>query len=66
MTYKVQMDGEVRDMSSAEAASLEEWRHRAAADEKVNVKTEELRLSAFTKLKTLGLTEAEVAALLGA
>jgi len=65
MTYKLQIDDTVRDATPDEAATIDALRadieaQAAAADAKAAALA-----SARTKLAALGLTDAEIAALLG-
>lgn len=65
MTYKVQIDDEIRDATSDEAARIEtisegHAEYLAAIESQAAAKK-----SARAKLAALGLTEAEVAALVG-
>ncbi len=65
MTYKVQIDDEVRDATPDEAARIDAQRAEAealaaAADAKAAAVA-----SARAKLSALGLTEAEIKALVG-
>ena len=62
MTYKVQIDDTVRDATPDEAAQIKA--HAAAFAAAADAKAAALA-SARTKLAALGLTDAEVAALLG-
>lgn len=66
MTYKVQIDDLVRDATPNEIARIEaDWeadRARVAAIEAAAA----AKVSARAKLAALGLTDAEIAALLGA
>jgi hypothetical protein len=65
MTYKIQIDDLVRDATPDEAAAIDAA-HAAAAAQAAAVEAKAAaRASALTKLADLGLTEAEVAAILG-
>jgi len=65
MTYKIQIDDLVRDATPDEAAAIDAA-HAAAAAQAEAVEAEAAaRASALTKLADLGLTEAEIAALIG-
>jgi hypothetical protein len=65
MTYKIQIDDLVRDATPDEAAAIDAL-HAAAAAQAAAVEAKAAaRASALTKLAELGLTEAEVAALVG-
>ncbi len=66
MTYRVQIDDVVRDATPDEAAAIDAIRADAAAQEQALANAAAARASALAKLKTLGLTDAEVAALVGA
>lgn len=65
MSYKVQIDGTIRDATPDEAARIDEianetqTRLAAMAEQAAN------KIAAKNKLKNLGLTEAEIAALVG-
>jgi hypothetical protein len=66
MTYKIQIDDTVREATSEEAARIEQYR-RESAEQVAAIKARAAALvSARAKLAALGLSEAEVAALLGA
>ena len=65
MTYKVQIDDTVRDATPEEAAALDARRANAAAEAAAADAIASARASAKAKLAALGLTDAEVAALLG-
>jgi len=65
MTHKIQIDDLVRDATPDEAAAIDAA-HAAAAAQAAAVEAQAAaRASALTKLADLGLTEAEVAAILG-
>jgi hypothetical protein len=66
MTYKVQIDDTVREATADEIVAIETAQHEAAAKLAAEHKTLQARESAVAKLAALGLTEAEVSALLGA
>ena len=66
MTYKVQIDDTVRDATPDEAAAVDTQRADAAIQAEAAVAKAAALASARTKLAALGLTDAEVAALLGA
>lgn len=65
MTYRVQIDDEVRDATREEVARIEADREaeriRVAAIEAADA----AKVSARAKLKALGLTDDEIAALVG-
>lgn len=65
MTYKVQIDDLVRDATAAEAAAIDALRAEQAAQKQAAADAVASRNSALAKLKALGLTDAEVAALVG-
>jgi hypothetical protein len=60
MTYKIQIDNEVRDATPEEAALIEARRDEALAEKTA---IDAAKQSAFKKLAALGLTDAEIAAL---
>ena len=64
MTHKIQIDDEVRNATPDEAARIDQIREgKTLADHIAEV--EAAKTSARTKLKALGLTDAEIAALVG-
>jgi len=65
MTYKVQINDEVRDATPDEAAAIDAQRVAAEAQAAAADAKAAALASARTKLAALGLTDAEVAALLG-
>lgn len=65
MTHKIQIDDEVRDATPDEAARIDEIREGKTLAERI-AEVEAAKTSARTKLAALGLSEAEVSALLGA
>jgi len=65
MTYKVQIDDEVRNATAAETAMIDAQRAEAAAFAQADAAKAAAKESAKAKLAALGLTEAEVNALLG-
>ena len=65
MTYKVQIDDEVRDATPEEAARIEQAYADAEAQAQVAADAVAAKASARAKLKALGLTDAEIAALVG-
>ena len=66
MKYKVQINDIVRDATADEAANIDAQRAEAAAQAAAADARAAALASARTKLAALGLTDAEVAALLGA
>jgi hypothetical protein len=65
MTYKIQIDDIVRDATPEETAIIEAQRDADAAQAAAVEAKAAARASALAKLADLGLTEAEVAAILG-
>ena len=65
MTYKVQIDDLVRDATPDEAAAIDAAHADAAAAEQAAADKAAARASALAKLKVLGLTDDEIAALIG-
>ena len=65
MTYKVQIDDEVRDATPEEVARIEQAQADAQAKAQAAADTVAAKASARAKLKALGLTDAEIAALVG-
>jgi hypothetical protein len=65
MTYKVQVDHEVRDATADEVARIETQREQAAEHLAAIETAAAAKQSARNKLKALGLTDAEIAALVG-
>lgn len=63
MTYKIQIDDEVREATDQEAAMIEAQRAQAAAYEQAQADLLAAKESARAKLSKLGLTDAEIAAL---
>jgi hypothetical protein len=66
MTYKVQIDDLVRDATPDEVAAIDAQRADLEAQAVATDQIAAARASARAKLAALGLTDAEVAALLGA
>ena len=62
---KVQVDHEVRDATADEAARIKQLRDDAAAQVAAIEAVAAAKASARGKLKTLGLTDDEIAALVG-
>jgi hypothetical protein len=65
MTYRIQIDDEIRDATADEAARIDEFRADAAAQVAAIEAVAAAKVSARAKLKALGLTDAEIAALVG-
>jgi hypothetical protein len=65
MTYKVQIDHTVRDATPEEAARFDAQAAEAEAEAKVVAAKAAAVISARAKLAALGLTEAEIKALVG-
>lgn len=65
MTYKVQIDDQVRDATAEEAAVIDAQREEAAAQAAAINAAAAAKASARAKLADLGLTDAEIAALVG-
>jgi len=65
MPYKIQIDDEIRDATPDEAARIDETLAEAAAQSAAFEAALAAKQSARIKLKALGLTDAEVAALVG-
>jgi hypothetical protein len=61
---KIQIDDQVRDATPDEAAHIDQIRQGPTTEERIDA-IESAKASARTKLKALGLTDAEVAALVG-
>jgi len=66
MTYKVQIDDLVRDATPEEAARIEQAHADAEAQAQAAADAVAAVASGRAKLAALGLTDAEIAALLGA
>lgn len=66
MTYKVQINDEVRDATAEEAAAIEAIHAQAAVEKKSQQDKETAAASGRAKLAALGLTDKEIAALIGA
>ena len=64
-TMKVQIDDEVRDATPDEAARIKQISDEAAAQAGAIEAAAAAKVSARAKLKALGLTDAEIAALVG-
>lgn len=65
MTYKVQIDDVVRNATPEEAATIEAAQLAIAEQEQAAQNAAKARASALAKLQALGLTAAEIAALVG-
>lgn len=65
MTYKVQIDDTVREATADETAAIENAQREAASQLAAQQKALKARESAFAKLADLGLTQAEISALVG-
>jgi len=65
MTYKVQIDDEVRDTTPEEEARILAVQAQAVAQEEARQAAIAAKESAKAKLAALGLTEAEVNAIIG-
>jgi hypothetical protein len=65
MAYKIQIDDLIRDATPDEAANIEAVQAEAAAQAAAVEKQAAARASALAKLAALGLTENEIAALVG-
>ena len=66
MTYKVQIDDTVRDATADEVARINELHAQAEAEAAATQAQAAARNSALAKLAALGLTDDEIAALVGA
>lgn len=66
MTYRVQIDDEVREATREEAAAIDSAHAAAIAQAQQEISKAAAVASAKTKLAALGLTEAEIIALIGA
>lgn len=68
MTYKIQINDDVRDATDDEAAHIEAQQAEMAAADKARAEAieaaEAAKASARAKLKALGLTDDEIAALI--
>lgn len=65
MTYKVQIDDQIREATANEIAIIEAQRAHVTALEKAAADKAAALKSAHAKLAELGLTEAEIKALVG-
>jgi hypothetical protein len=65
MTHKVQINDQVREATPDEAQRIDELQAEAAAQLATAEATAAAKQSARAKLKALGLTDAEIAALVG-
>jgi len=66
MTYKVQIDDEVRDATPEETARIEQAHADAEAQAQAAADAASAKASGRAKLAALGLTEEEINALVGA
>lgn len=66
MTYKVQINDEVRDATPAEAAAIDAVHADAEAQAQAAADADAAAASGRAKLAALGLTDEEINALLGA
>lgn len=64
MTYKVQVDDIVRDATSEEAAQIDAIRNQPSPQDRIDA-VAAAKQSARAKLAALGLTNDEIAALVG-
>ncbi len=64
MTYRIQIDDEVRDATPEEAAVIDAQNAAAAAVQQAAADAAAAKVSARAKLKALGLTDDEIAALI--
>ena len=65
MAYKIQIDDEVRNATPEETARIDATRDDIAAQIAAIEAVAAAKVSARNKLKALGLTDAEIAALVG-
>lgn len=65
MTYKIQIDDEIRDATQHEADLLDSIRDEVNDQIRAIESVAAAKVSARAKLKALGLTDAEIAALVG-
>lgn len=65
MTYLVQIDDEIREATKAEIDVIKQTAADAAAQIAAMESVAAAKMSARAKLKALGLTDAEIAALVG-
>lgn len=65
MTYKVQIDDVVREATAEEIAVIEATKAQLQAEADAAQKAAAARASAISKLTDLGLTQAEIKALVG-
>jgi hypothetical protein len=66
MTHKIQIDDEIRNATLAESAVIDAQREELKTHVAALEAAAAAKVSARTKLAALGLTDAEIAALLGA
>jgi hypothetical protein len=62
---KIQIDDDVRNATPDELARIEQVQNDAASAEMVRQNATAAKISAHSKLKTLGLTDDEIKAVLG-
>ena len=65
MSYKVQINDEIRNATPDEIARIEQIQTEAETTEKRIADTTAARATALAKLEALGLSPAEIAALVG-
>ena len=65
MSYKIQIDDEVRDATADETARIDHYRADVAAQIAAIEAAAAAKVSARAKLRALGLTDDEIAALAG-
>ncbi len=65
MTYKIQIDGVVREATADEAAVIELIQQEAADEAQAQADKIAARASALAKLSKIGLTDVEIEALVG-
>jgi len=65
MTYKIQIDNQVRDATADEIARIDAFRDEVEALEAAKQAQAAAAASARNKLAALGLTQAEIKALVG-
>jgi hypothetical protein len=68
MTHKIQVDGQIRDMTQDEETTFDAWRsleaERAKAANDAAKIAADAQTSALAKLTELGLTQPEIAAII--
>ena len=65
MIYKIQIDNQVRDVTPEEAIAIQTRENDSAAQAAALEASSAAKTSARAKLKALGLTDIEIAALVG-